>query len=180
MCDGIGYKDVDVQIPYIARDVSCLVLPQIAGAYPGVTLEEFFAVTSEPCAPEGQWTYDFSDPDGPQLGTVAVEGSATVAMTDDPVAIIAEHTSLGVSLPAIIKEPVDLLVLVDRSKKSFAERKFLVVDIPGSALEIKAYGSKSELPAGSSIVGQVVLVKIPWLPAMQPTRTGFSEADEYF
>ena len=149
-------------------------------AYPGITAEEFFAVTSEPTAPEGQWTYDFSDPNGPQVGTVAIEGSNQVATTEDPVVIIAEHFSLGVSLPSVIKDPVDLLVLVDRSKKTFAERRFLVVDIPGSDLEIKAYSSKTDLPPGSSIVGHVVLVKIPWLPAMQPTRTGFSEADEYF
>ena len=153
---------------------------QIAGAYPGITAEEFFAVTSEPPAPQGQWTYDFSDPEGPQVGTVAVEGSNRVASTEDPVVIIAEHLSLGVSLPEVIKDPVDLLVLVDRSKTTFAERRFLVVDVPGSDLEIKAYDTKAALPAGSSIVGHVVLVKIPWLPAMQPTRTGFSEADEYF
>lgn len=111
---------------------------------------------------------------------MAIEGSNQVATTEDPVVIIAEHFSLGVSLPSVIKDPVDLLVLVDRSKKTFAERRFLVVDIPGSDLEIKAYSSKTDLPPGSSIVGHVVLVKIPWLPAMQPTRTGFSEADEYF
>lgn len=46
---------------------------QIAGAYPGITAEEFFAVKSEPSADDGQWSYDFSDPDGPQMGTVAIE-----------------------------------------------------------------------------------------------------------
>jgi hypothetical protein len=37
---------------------------QIAGAYPGVTAEEFLAVTSEPPAELGQWAYDFTDPNG--------------------------------------------------------------------------------------------------------------------
>jgi Rubisco Assembly chaperone C-terminal domain len=153
---------------------------QIAGAYPGLTRQEFFAVSSEPAAPKGQWTYDFSDPDGPQFGTVALEGSLVVAECKDPVVIIAEHPSLGVQLPSEIEGAVDLVVLVDRSKNYFGERKFLVLDIPGKGLKIGAYSSKGELPSGCEILGQVELVQTPWLPAMAPTRTGFLEADEYF
>lgn len=153
---------------------------QIAGAYPGITKEEYFAVTSEPPPAQGQWTYDFSDPDGPQLGTVALEGSNLVASCEDPVVIIAEHFSLGVELPAAIKEPVDVLVLVDRSLKSFGERKFLVLDVPNEGIMIGAFNTKAELPHGSEVLGQVLQVTIPWLPCMKPTKTGFLEADEYF
>jgi Rubisco Assembly chaperone C-terminal domain len=153
---------------------------QIAGAYPGLTRQQFFAVSSEPAPPQGQWSYDFSDANGPQLGTVALEGSSVVAECKDPVVIIAEHPSLGVQLPAEIDGAVDLVVLVDRAKNYFGERKFLVLDIPGEGLNIGAYHSKAELPTGSDIIGQVDLVQTPWLPAMAPTRTGFIEADEYF
>lgn len=153
---------------------------QIAGAYPGLTREEFFAVTSEPAPPPGQWSYDFSDPDGPQLGTVAIEGSLLVSNCDDPVVIIAEHTSLGVQLPDAIKEPADLVVMVDRAKNRYGDRKFLVMDIPGEGLSIGAFNMKSELPEGGEILGQVDLVQIPWLPSMTPTKTGFLEADEYY
>lgn len=153
---------------------------QIAGAYPGLSRQDFMSVSSEPSAPKGQWTYDFSDPDGPQLGTVALEGSAAVAACQDPVVVIAEHPSLGVQLPSEIDGAVDLVVLVDRAKNYFAERKFLVVDDPSVGLTIAAYGSKGDLPDGAQILGQVDLVQIPWLPAMAPTRTGFMEADEYF
>ena len=127
----------------------------------------------------GQWTYDFSDPDGPQLGTVAVDGSELVTNCKDPIVIIAEHTSLAVPLPDAIKDPVDLIVLVDRSTNWFAERRFLVIDIPGEGLKIGAYSTKADLPDGD-ILGQVVLTQIPWLPSMKPTKTGFLEADEYF
>lgn len=153
---------------------------QIAGAYPGITREEFFAVSSEPCPEQGQWAYDFSDPDGPQLGTVALEGSTIVAGVEDPVVIIAEHTSLALPLPDAIKEPVDLVVLVDRAKPRFGERKFLVIDTPGESITIGAFNTKAELPEGCEILGQVELVQVPWLPSMAPTKTGFMEADEYF
>jgi Rubisco Assembly chaperone C-terminal domain len=155
----------------------------VAGAYPGLTKAEFYAVTSEPSPPAGQWSYDFSDPDGPQLGTVALEGSNLVAACEDPVVIIAEHVALGIELPKAITEPVDLIVLVDRAKNRFGERRFLVLDVPGSTdgrLTIAAYNAKSELPAGCEILGQVEQVQIPWLPSMAPTKTGFLEADEYY
>ena len=143
--------------------------------------EEFFAVNSEPAPEFGQWTYDFSDPEGPQLGTVAIEGSNVVATCEDPVVIIAEHTSLAVPLPEVIKDPVDLIVLVDRAANRFAERKFLVYHATGdSELKIGAFPSMQDLPPGSEIVGHVVLCQIPWLPSMKPTKSGFMEVDEYF
>mmetsp|Transcript_27171 Transcript_27171/g.63731 ORF Transcript_27171/g.63731 Transcript_27171/m.63731 type:complete len:224 (+) Transcript_27171:69-740(+) len=153
---------------------------QIAGAYPGVTREEFFAVNSEATPDQGSWTYDFSDPDGPQLGTVAIESSNVVACAEDPIVIIAEHSSIGVPLPPVIEDEVDIIVLVDRAANTFAERKFLVVDVPGSGLVIGAFATKSDLPDDYEILGQVVYCQVPWLPAMKSTKTGFMEEDEYF
>ena len=151
---------------------------QIAGAFPGVTREEFMAVQSDEAAVPGQWTYDFSDPDGPQFGTVAIEGSNTVASCDDPVVIIAEHTCLNIGLPAAITEPVDIVVLVDRSKKTFAERRFLVTDDGSGELQIGAYETKADVEG--EILGHVVLVQVPWLSAMGSKKTGFMEEEEYF
>jgi hypothetical protein len=153
---------------------------QIAGAYPGLSREDFFAVSSEPSADQGQWTYDFSDPDGPQLGTVALTGSNSVFMCEDPVCIIAEHPSLGVPLPSSIKETVDLVVLVDRAKNYFKERAFLVISSPAGELEIGAFETKSAIPQDYEVLGHVELVQIPWLPSMAATRTGFMETDEYY
>jgi len=148
--------------------------------YPGITKEEYEAVSSEPGAEIGQWTYDFSDPDGPQVGTVAIQGSNGIAACADPIAIIAGHLSLKVPLPSVLKDPVDLVVVVDRARKTFAERKFLVIDAPEGGLAIGAFESKSELPEGTKILGHVELVQIPWLPCMKPTKSGFMEEDEYF
>jgi len=153
---------------------------QIAGAYPGLTREDFFAVQSEPTSEQGSWTYDFSDPDGPQLGTVAIESGNVVACAEDPVVLIAEHSSIGVPLPDVIEDEVDIVVLVDRAANTFAERKFLVLDVPGRGLVIGAFATKQELPSDCEILGQVVYCQVPWLPAMKPTKTGFMEEDEYF
>lgn len=137
-------------------------------------------MTSEEAPEPGQWTYDFSDPDGPQMGTVALPGSNVVATCEDPVVIIAEHDAIGVQLPPALTEPVDLIVLVDRAAQTFAERRFLVVNTQEEGIKIAAFETKEDLPAGCEILGQVVLVQIPWLPCMKPTKSGFAEADEYF
>lgn len=75
---------------------------------------------------------------------------------------------------------MDLVVLVDRAQNRFAERKFLVVDVPGIGLTIAAYPERADLPANCEILGQVVFVQVPWLPSMKPTKSGFMEVDEYF
>lgn len=151
---------------------------QIAGAYPGLGREEYMAVQSEEAPIPGQWGYDFSDPDGPQMGTVAIEGSKEVASCIDPVAIIAEHKSLNIELPSAVVGDVDVLVLVDRAHKTYAERRFLVTDVGNNKLQIAAYEAKQDVEG--EILGQVVLVQIPWLSAMGSKKTGFLEEDEYF
>mmetsp|Transcript_27814 Transcript_27814/g.39123 ORF Transcript_27814/g.39123 Transcript_27814/m.39123 type:complete len:228 (+) Transcript_27814:163-846(+) len=154
---------------------------QIAGTYPGITAEQFNAVTSEAAAEQGQWSYDFSDPDGPQVGTVALEGNSVVAGCEDPVVIIAEHFAIGVPLPDVLEDPVDIICLVDRANKEFGERNFLVLELPGAdELSIGAYASRSQFPEGATILGRVEIVQIPWLPCMKPTKTGIMECDEYF
>ena len=166
-------------IKQLEQDYFAPRIVQIAGGYPGLSKEDFMAVTSEPAPEQGQWTYDFSDPDGPQLGTVALEGSQIVHDCEDPVVIIAEHASIGIDLPKVITEPVDLVVLVDRAEKGYADRKFLVVDVPTEGLVIGAYPTRQDMPAGAEIIGRVEICQIPWLPSMAPTKTGFMEADEF-
>lgn len=157
---------------------------QIAGAYPGVTTKDYLAVSSEPPAELGQWSYDFSDPNGPQMGTIALPGMPSVHECEDPVVVIADHFSLNVQLTREIVDPVDLVVLCDRSKTYFSERKFLVFELEENAVDgvltIGAFASKAEMPPNAKILGQVMLVQIPWLPSMQKKKSGFMEEDEYF
>jgi len=175
-----GQESCFLPLQQLDQDYYAPRIVQIAGSYPGLTKEDFFAVSSEPPAEVGQWMYDFSDPEGPQMGTVAIEGRNSIGSCEDPVVIIAEHPSLGVELPPVIKDPVDIVVLVDRAANTFKERTFLVLEKPSSGLDIRAFEAKTDLPEGSQILGQVVLVQIPWLPSMKPTKSGFMEEDEYF
>ena len=113
------------------------------------------------------------------MGTVAIQG-ALVSYAEDPIVIIGEHFSLGVPLPEILTDPVDLLVLVDRAVKTFAERKFLVLDVPGEGIKIAAFQTKNEIPAGAEIVGRVIFVQIPWLPCMEKKKSGFMEDEALY
>lgn len=175
-----GQNSCFLPLQQLDQDYYAPRIVQIAGSYPGLTAEDIGAVTSEPAPEPGQWTYDFSDPEGPQMGTVAIQGSTVVYECDEPIVIIAEHFSIGVELPAAITDPVDLVILVDRAKTSFKERKFLVFDVPGAGVTIAAYPTKKDMPDNAIILGQVEMVQIPWLPSMESTKTGFMEADEYF
>ena len=130
----------------------------------------------------GQWNYDFSDPDGPQMGTVALPGLSTVYETEDPVVIIADNLQLNVPLIGGGTDPVDLVVLCDRSRRHFSERKFLVLELedrPGM-VSIAAFNEKGEIPANAKIYGQVTFVQIPWLPFMKKKKSGFMEEDNLF
>ncbi|KAL7538703.1 hypothetical protein ACHAWF_006205 [Thalassiosira exigua] len=155
---------------------------QIAGAYPGVDTKTYLSLTSEPVAEMGQWNYDFSDPNGSHLGTVALPGMTATYETDDPVVLVADHASMGVQLSEELKDPVDLVVLCDRSRKHFAERKFLVLELEESpgVVTIAAFESKGEMPTGAKVLGHVTLVQIPWLPSMEKKKSGFMEENELF
>jgi len=155
---------------------------QIAGPYPGVDTETYLSLTSDPSAELGQWNYDFSDPNGPQMGTVALPGGTSVYETEDPVVLIADHFELGVQLPPQLTDPVELVVLCDRAKTRFAERRFLVLELEDSPglITIAAFESKVDMPANAKILGRVTLVQIPWLPSMTKKASGFSEEDELF
>lgn len=155
---------------------------QIAGAYPGVDTDTYLSISSEPAAELGQWNYDFSDPTGPQMGTVALPGMTCTYETEDPVVLISDHIELGVTLPKELVDPVDLVVVCDRARRHFAERKFLVMELEDSPGEITiaAFVSKGEMPPNAKILGHVTLVQIPWLPSMQKKKSGFMEEDELF
>jgi len=99
----------------------------------------------------------------------------------DPVVLIGDHFDLGVTLPDVLTDPVDLVMCVDRENNYFSERNFLVYAVPGKEeLECGAFNTKDEMPEGTDVLGQVMLVQIPWLPSMKRTKSGFMEEDEYF
>lgn len=71
---------------------------RVIGLYPGLSAQDLMAPSSTASPDVGRWAYDFSDPDGPQMGTVALPGSEIVHYAVDPVVVIASNKALGVEL----------------------------------------------------------------------------------
>ena len=145
---------------------------QIAGVFPDLTPEELMAPSSVPAAPVGKWAYDFSDPEGPQLGTVALPGSDAVAKCEDPVVMITTNTALGVQYP----EEVEILVLVDRADRRHVDDSFFVFRTPDNRLLIEW---NDELEPGYEIMGRVALCASPFIESMAKKITGIAEEDEF-
>ena len=64
----------------------------------------YFFLSSNPFAELGQWNYDFSDPNGGQMGRVALPGMTFVYETEDPVILVVNHFELWVQLPEQLPE----------------------------------------------------------------------------
>lgn len=139
-----------------------------AGVFPELSVADLLAPSSSPAAPAGMWTYDFSDPEGPQLGTVALPGSDVITDCVDPVALITKNTVLGV--PAV--EEVEMLVVIDRADTSFNSEDFFIFRTPDDRLVIQW---SDEMPEGHVVMGRVAICAYPWTPAMQKKSTGFLE-----
>jgi hypothetical protein len=144
---------------------------KIAGVYPDITLEQLLAPTSNPASAVGTWSYDFSDPEGPQLGTVAIPGSSVVTDCIDPVVLIAKNTDLGVSSV----EDYEMLVVIDRKDKEFSREHFYLFKTPENNMLIQWCDN---IPNRFEIVGKVAVCFTPYLKSMQPKRTGWLEDDE--
>uniref|UniRef100_A0A7S0SS11 Rubisco accumulation factor 1 C-terminal domain-containing protein n=1 Tax=Chromulina nebulosa TaxID=96789 RepID=A0A7S0SS11_9STRA len=143
----------------------------IAGTYPNITPEELFAVSSSPKPQLGTWSYDFIDPDGPQLGTVALPGSDTLYLADDPVILITRNIDLGIKLT----EEVEVLLVIDRAVRTHDNENFFLYQAPNNELDIL---NSNDIIPDYNILGKVALVFLPYTESMRPKRTGFLEEDE--
>ena len=173
----------------------------VNGIYPSneMSMESIQQTPQSEYAPAlGQWTYTFQTSTNDNnnsrdvvQASIALAGSNIVASCEDPIIVIAEHTALNLLLPTEITEPVDVLVLIDRSKTYFSERTFLLFAVvhtddppqqeqPQPQVRIAAFHTRDEIPSHAIVLGHVKQVTIPWLPSMAPTKTGFLEADEYY
>ena len=141
---------------------------QIAGVYPELSVADFLAPTSTRPPSQGQWAYDFSDPDGPQLGTIAMPGSYKMNNCVDPVAMITTNVELGVKL----LETCEMVVIVDRGDKSFDKEQFMLLKTPEDSLIIRCC---DEIEPGHSILGKIALCAVPLVESMRDKETGFAE-----
>lgn len=147
---------------------------QIAGVYPTLSYDELMAPVSYHAADPGSWVYDFSDPNGPQMGTVALPGSDAITNCIDPVVMIAKNTDLNIK----VIEEVEVLVVVDRGDVDFYRDFFFVFKTSENTLVLGNLDSaKTVEKKGYEIVGKVALVTVPWIPSMKMKSTGFLEDD---
>ena len=133
----------------------------------------------EPSLEPEKSRYD-CDPDGLQLGMVAIERSNVMTVCEDSVVLIAELTSLAISLPKFLRIQSMLLYWQIEIPNSFSERIFLVLDVLDKVLIIRNLQTKKDLPPNSKILGGVILCQIPWIPSIKPTKSEFIELDKYF
>jgi len=144
----------------------------IAGVFPDISVEQVLAPYSSPGAPVGQWTYEFTDPDGSQLGTVALPGSTVITDAIDPVVLIAKNTILNVKCV----DEVEMIVVVDRGDTQFFSGEFFLFHDPrGQQLTIEWFEKK---PTHLQIVGRILQCAMPMTEAMRPVKTGFLEEDD--
>lgn len=144
---------------------------QIAGIYPNISPEQLLAPKSSPAASFGTWVYDFSDPSGPQLGTIAVPGSIPITEAYDPVAVIAPNNALGVKFV----EEVEMVVIIDRGNVEFNSDDFFAFRTPENEVVIKW---SDVVEDGYDILGKVVMSMIPFSPGMVKEKSGFLEDEE--
>eukprot|EP01041_Mallomonas_annulata_P004509 gene4509-8964_t len=143
----------------------------VAGVYPGITTEELIAPLSPPRSPQGTWTFDFPDADGPQAGIVAVPGSEVITACEDPIVIVSSSNALGMN---IASSPSSVLVVVDRADREFYSSDFFVFRTPDDIIEI---GNSVELIDGYEILGRIVMCVLPFREEMRKS-TGFLEDED--
>jgi hypothetical protein len=144
----------------------------IAGVYPELTPEDILAPAQAPLIVPGQFAYDFSDPSGPQLGTVAVPGSDTITFADDPIAIITRNENIGIKLNG---DGAEVVLIVDRDDKKFNSDMFYAFRNPNNEVEI---GSLDKLLPGYTIMGRVILTMVPMVKGDKKQATGFLEDED--
>jgi hypothetical protein len=190
------YPDVDLTVQHFMETPMADNAPPALGQW----TYTFFTTTTTAVPPSLESS---STTTTTTTATIALMGSPIIEACIDPIMVIAEHSALGIVLPTdhnnVEKnnegttvppppppQPVDVLVLVDRGKTYFCERKFIVYTINDNStseqqpIHIAAFTTRQELPDTVTILGHVEQVTIPWLPSMAPTKSGFLEADEYY
>ncbi len=148
----------------------------IAGVYPGVSAADVRAPVASPPPEIGNWQYEFADPDGPQMGTVALPPSDLVNLCESPVVLITTHQNIGCEAPGGDNE-LEVLLLVDRADVEHDPDKFYVFEqSPGGELAVRWH--PHPLPEGWSIVGRLVTVTLPFVRSSMPAQGGWLELDD--
>ena len=145
------------------------ILP-IAGVLGEMTVEELFAPAQVNKPAQGMWTYDFSNPDMPQLGTVAFPGSERLYWCNDPVVVIGTNEQLNLKM----SEAVEVMLVIDRADRQWdKDSSFFLFQTPDNSMSVM--WSDGGVPAGHSILGKVAVVAAPLTETMRGEESMFEE-----
>lgn len=145
----------------------------IAGIFPEITPEDVLGPAQIPLGMPGKFLFDFTDPSGPQLGTIAVPGSDVLTFADDPVAIVTHNSHLGIKVPN--EDGAEVVAIVDRMETKFNPDMFYVWSTPENQVDI---GSMDSMQPGYTILGRIILTMVPYTPGGKPKVTGWAEEEE--
>ena len=115
--------------------------------------------------------YDFSDPNGPQLGTVALPPSDVVTKAIDPVALISTCAALGLK----VIDDLETVVVIDRGDRLFSQGKFYAFRTPENNVLVQW---SDRVEPGFEVLGKVILCTVPWAEGLRSPKSGFVEDDE--
>lgn len=123
----------------------------------------------------GSWHFDFSDPEGPQLGTVAMHPSNPVQLAEDPVVVVSTSGEMGISLSNNVN--AEILLMVDRADRHFVPNAFFAFAEGDGSVTIRW---QEQVEEDQAVLGRVVFVTVPFLPAMKKKASGFLEEEDDF
>lgn len=142
---------------------------QVAGVYPGVTRDDFFAPRSSETPTPNMWSYFFPDPDEPQIGIVAIAGGEVIERAIDPIVLVTNTEALGIRN----SRGVEVLAVIDRGNVDVISKDFYAFsDEEGNVL----IGSTDEPTL--EVIGKLILVILPFQENQFEKRSGFLEEDE--
>ena len=106
---------------------------------------------------------------------MAVPGSDLLYRADDPIAIVASTSSLG-----LMVDEAECLLILDRSDTYYDERGFFAYVASDGNVHIRRMdgGSGDDAPEGWTIAGRVVVAMLSFDPAtMAKTGTWLEDGD---
>jgi len=159
---------------------SAPVLLCIAGAYPGVTVDQFLSPQPLPFAPKGQWNYHRLTGDAAPTGFVVLPGSDLLDAHPNTIAVVCTSESLGLELPD--GQVHEVIALIDRGDAAvtdlsqYQNSEFYAFADPEGQVHIRWF---QDLPAGWRLLGRLLYTQLPY-KKKPGSGGGFAELSDDF
>jgi len=174
---GTGFRFMPMSA--MSKDSSPVLLC-VAGAYPGVTVDQIVAPQPLPFAPNGNWNYHRLTGESSPTGFVVLPGSPLLDVHPNCVGVVCTSESLGLELPdGKIHEVVAIINRADNAvtdHSQFLNSEFYAFADPEGAVHIRWC---QEIPAGWRILGRLLYTQLPFVEK-PGSGGGFAELSDEF